>query len=106
MGGQLCSQVRCGRGLRVWAAFRCDPSICARGGLLVPVLVLLMQLALELCEMGGSARSVLAHQGLAALGDLLHCCPAAVAADKEAVREAASILMENAKKNKVAVGAV
>lgn len=51
--------------------------------------------------MGGSARSVLAHQGLAALGDLLHCCPARVASDKEATKEAANILMENSKKNKV-----
>jgi len=60
-----------------------------------------MQLLAELCEMSGSARSVLAHQGLCCIGDLMRFAPRTVLdAGPGALGGVADCLLDSCKKNK------
>jgi AcrR family transcriptional regulator len=55
------------------------------------------QFVVALCDMGLSSRSSLANNAVAAMGDMLHCCPGAMG---ETYSLIADNFMENSKKNK------
>ena len=56
-----------------------------------------------LCGWGGNSRSVLAHNALCAVADLLHFLPGTVAGSDAATAAAVELLLDTSKKNKAGV---